>query len=346
MTDDQRLRQKIIAVRLYSVSRNAAAVHRQLLQDFGINAMDSTSVLRVNKQFDNTGSVTPRASPGRPLTARTDENRDMVLEQLNTNIPLSTRRMSLVTDISRTSLQRILHDLNAKPYIPRLIHQLSEDDFDRRIETCETLLQRFDEDPSLIHRILWSDESTFTLAGTVNRHNCVLWSLTNQHLKVEKDMQHRASVTVWAGISSAGIIGPVFIEGTVNAEKYLKILQEHVFNLAQDMWFMQDGAPAHFARKVREELDMHLPGRWIGRRGAIEWSPRSCDLTPCDFFLWGFLKDKVYKRNPQTLPQLQAAIQEEVRAVSPEVCRKVCGSVSRRLQTCIDNDGHQFEYLE
>lgn len=65
MTDDQRLRQKIIAVRLYSVSRNAAAVHRQLLQDFGINAMDSTSVLRVNKQFDNTGSVTPRASAAR-----------------------------------------------------------------------------------------------------------------------------------------------------------------------------------------------------------------------------------------------------------------------------------------
>ena len=63
------------------------------------------------------------------------------------------------------------------------------------------LLQRFDKDASLIHWIVWSDESTFTLAGTVNRHNCVLWSLTNQHFKIEKDMQHRALVKVWAGIS-------------------------------------------------------------------------------------------------------------------------------------------------
>ena len=60
---------------------------------------------------------------------------------------------------------------------------------------------------------------------------------------------------------------------------------------------------------------------------AIEWSPRSCDLTPCDFFiLWAFLKDKVYKRNHRNLPQLQEAIREEARVVSLEECRKVCVS--------------------
>jgi len=37
------------------------------------------------------------------------------------------------------------------------------------------------------------------------------------------------------------------------------------------------------------------PERWIGRRGAIKWPPRSPDLTPLDYFMWGYLKERVYK---------------------------------------------------
>ena len=48
--------------------------------------------------------------------------------------------------MSRTSLQRIPPDLNAESYIPRLIHQLPEDEFDKGIETCEKLHQRLDEE--------------------------------------------------------------------------------------------------------------------------------------------------------------------------------------------------------
>jgi hypothetical protein len=42
-----------------------------------------------------------------------------------------------------------------------------------------------------------------------------------------------------------------------------------------------------------------LPQRWIGHAAAgdqelTRWPPRSPDLTPCDFFLWGFIKDRVF----------------------------------------------------
>nr|CAI5833004.1 unnamed protein product [Callosobruchus analis] len=39
-----------------------------------------------------------------------------------------------------------------------------------------------------------------------------------------------------------------------------------------------------------------MSGQWIGRRGPIEFPPRSPDLTPLDFFLWGTVKDEVYKQ--------------------------------------------------
>ena len=64
--------------------------------------------------------------------------------------------------------------MKVKPYFPRLIHELSEDDFDRRLETCDTLLQKLADDPNFVDNIIWSDESKFTLDGYVNRHNCDL----------------------------------------------------------------------------------------------------------------------------------------------------------------------------
>jgi hypothetical protein len=47
---------------------------------------------------------------------------------------------------------------------------------------------------------------------------------------------------------------------------------------------------------------MHFPGCCIGRDGPIPWSPRSPDITPLDFFLWGYIKDIVYK-TPVTSPR-------------------------------------------
>jgi hypothetical protein len=64
-----------------------------------------------------------------------------------------------------------------------------------------------------------------------------------------------------------------------------------------DFVFQQDDAPPHWNINVRRYNE--LPHRWIGRVceddvGLFPWPPRSPDLTPCDFFLWGYIKDLVY----------------------------------------------------
>ena len=70
-------------------------------------------------------------------------------------------------------------------------------------------------------------------------------------------------------------------------------------NTNYDDYILQmDGAP-HFHRNVRELLNRVLQQRWIGRTAKgdyhlLPWPPRSPDLTPCDFFLWEFVKDSVY----------------------------------------------------
>jgi len=58
----------------------------------------------------------------------------------------------------------------------------------------------------------------------------------------------------------------------------------------------------------REEF----PGCVISRNGDQNWPPRSCDLTPCDFFLWGFVKYRVYANKPQTIPELKVEIRRVI----------------------------------
>ncbi|CAF4884821.1 unnamed protein product, partial [Rotaria sp. Silwood1] len=97
--------------------------------------------------------------------------------------------MSSELNISRSSGRRIYKSMGFKPYIPRLVHELNEVDFDRRIEYCETFLSLLESEPDLIHRVIWSDEAVFKLNGHINRHNSVYWATENPNLTWKQTMQ-------------------------------------------------------------------------------------------------------------------------------------------------------------
>ena len=88
-------------------------------------------------------------------------------------------------------------------------------------------------------------------------------------------------------------------ENTVTGITYPDMVSEWLLpQMQQDgdnFTFIQDGAPPHWHNEVRHYLDENLPRRWIGR-STVEnialtcWPPRSPDLTPCDFILWGISK--------------------------------------------------------
>ena len=73
-------------------------------------------------------------------------------------------------------------------------------------------------------------------------------------------------------------------------------------------YFKQDGAPPHYGIEVRQYLNQLLPNAWIGRRGLVEWPPRSPDLPPLDFYLWGHLKVMVYQESMRDLNHMKDCI--------------------------------------
>jgi len=75
--------------------------------------------------------------------------------------------------------------------------------------------------------------------------------------------------------------------------------------------------------------------------GDIAWPARSPELTVPDYFLWGFLKDRVFRRRIMTIQELKQAIVDEVASIDEDLRRRVYGNFQTRLQQYNDvNGGH------
>jgi hypothetical protein len=107
-----------------------------------------------------------------------------------------------------------------------------------------------------------------------------------------------------------GSFGALFLcekKKTVTAMTYLNMLQLYLLPQLEDhqpnVVFQQDVAPPHWVPTAPE-----FSGRWVRRHGSIPWPPRSLDITPLDFFLWGYVKDIAYKTPVTTLDELKLRI--------------------------------------
>ena len=123
----------------------------------------------------------------------------------------------------------------------------------------------------------------------------------------------------------------------------------HRMETVNGWWYMQDGALPHRNNDVFEVLDEHFHDRVIGLRyksrygGGIDWPPYSPDINPCDFFLWGYLKEKVYQRRPRTLEDIRKAIIAEIDEITQEMISNVISGFKSRLEELVDSNGAHFE---
>ncbi|GFU55100.1 transposable element Tc3 transposase [Trichonephila clavipes] len=99
----------------------------------------------------------------------------------------------------------------------------------------------------------------------------------------------------------------------------------------QELWFQQDGATCHTARATIDLLKDTFGDRLISRFGPVNWPPRSCDLTPLDYFLWGYVKSLVYVDKPQTLDHLEDNFRRVIADIQPQMLEKFIENWTSRL---------------
>ena len=81
-----------------------------------------------------------------------------------------------------------------------------------------------------------------------------------------------------------------------------------------------------------------FPGHFISRFGDVLWPPLSPDLSMCDFFLWGYLKSRVYAHKPCMLNDLKEAIRQEIRPIDRKLLARVVDDFKKRLENRIQSD--------
>ncbi|GFW35775.1 putative transposable element [Trichonephila clavipes] len=91
------------------------------------------------------------------------------------------------------------------------------------------------------------------------------------------------------------------------------------------------GCESHTARATIDLLKDTLGDRLISRFGPVNWHPTSCDLTPLDYFLWGYVKSLVYADKPQMLDHLEDNILRVIADIRPEMLEKVIENWTSRL---------------
>ncbi|GFX61598.1 transposable element tc3 transposase [Trichonephila clavipes] len=287
----------------------------------------------------------------------------LVEEDKSSNVLASTsvRHVAEALNLPRSTVQKIMRNiLRYYPYKLQFVEELLPHDFETRHLFSLQFLARLEVDPEWSWNILWTDEAHFHLDGSVNTHNCRIWETDNPHSTLRVPL-HSPKVTVWCGFSASFILGSYFFEElgaggpvtcSITGQRYASLLRNKIIPDLQArqclsrIIFMQDGAPPHITRCVTDVLKYHFTKeRVISRQFRHLWPPRSLDLNPCNFWLWGHLKHLVSCDQPKTLPDLKDSISRHVLNISQNTLRSTVEHAILKFQIVAENDGHYVEHL-
>ncbi|KAJ8963406.1 hypothetical protein NQ318_018885 [Aromia moschata] len=165
-------------------------------------------------------------------------------------------------------------------------------------------------------RILFSDEYAFSTNGVISSQHCRYWSETNPHFTISCRRQYFKKM----------------LQNFLTDK-----LDELPLSYRTRMFFQQDGCHAHHAVTVRNWLNSEFNEHWIGTDGPILWPPRSPDLTILDLYLWGRLRQIVYREPLENgEEQLRTRIQNAVKSLSIEEIRNSFNEIRARIEICAE----------
>lgn len=327
---------------------------------------DYSSVKRLLKRFRETGTMDRLKGSGRPRSAVTEENEEIVEElicsQEEPHTHLAPRQIEKTEGISRSSVKRILTEKGINNFKRAKSTAMNEGTRNRRVERSINLIEKFSKNPRMMEKSVWQDEKDFPLDLPVNAQNDRVYykgkksDVPDENLnKGTKRMSKKVMVS--AGLSWNGATKPFFVNNKglkVNAVSYHKHLKGQLFPAIEkvtkrkDWIFVQDGATSHTSNLVQNYLSDTLKKRFISK---TEWPPCSPDVNPLDYFFWDSVKTKVYadrKGKPFTNEQ---ELQVKIRSVWNECAtdvqtiRKAIKQFVPRLKAVEQKQGYSIKTL-
>ena len=178
--------------------------------------------------------------------------------------------------------------LKWKPYVPHVSATLTERNKEVRLDVSKWFLSK--SEMFFEEKIVWTDEKYFVLKQGPNKSIHKVWAPVNPYIDIECKSQSQKKVMCWIGLVAGRVIGPFWIETSMNQDVYLNLLKDKVWPKLKRLternllWFQQDGATCHTTNQNLSFLNEKFNGRVISNKTSVVWPPNSPDLTPLDFF--------------------------------------------------------------
>ena len=115
-------------------------------------------------------------------------------------------------------------------------------------------------------------------------------------------------------------------------------------DLQPNIWFQQNGAPPRWSTDVLLTWQ-NFSNRWVGQDDPIPWLPRCPEITPLDFFLWGYLKDIIHRRKFTDIADLKTRITEAFATVTNVMLQFIYQEIDYRLNVLQATRGAHVEAL-
>jgi len=334
------LKKRIFLIQKFYQFGSISVVQRIFWTEYKNESAPSYSVKKnIASTFEKTGSVSHPSPKRIKANSKREEAKTQLKALVLTEPTLSSRKAASAIGVSQSLILSILHDdLHLKPYKLQEWHNLEFHDYDKRVSFAQWFLSL---NPSTKFSLICSDEAYFYLTLPINKQNSRKWLQERPNGSIEVPLNDE-KVLVWCAISSEGIIGPYFFEDTVNQYNYLKMFQSYFWRRNVQTsnytkyYFQQDGATAHTSNSVQQWLLEKFSKKFIDKK---KWPPRSPDLNPCDYFLWGYLKRVAYDPLPKTLDDLKENICREIKKISKETLKNTFLNFEKRCKLIISAQG-------
>lgn len=302
-----------------------------------------STISRLWDRYQQHGSTRDLPRSGRPRVTTPGQDRYIRVRHLRERLTTATSTAAAIPGLRRISDQTVrnrLREVGIRARRPVRGVILTPQHRRLRLQWCQIHRQW----PQLRWRQVWfSDESRFLL----RRHDgrCRVYRRRGERYAAncvqEVDRFGGGSVMVWAAISHTGRTDLVHVQGNLNAQGYIdQILRPHIVPVMANAnaVFQHDNARPHTARLTTAFLQNN-------NINVLPWPSISPDLNPIEH-LWDELDRRLRQRQPQpqTLPELAAALQAEWATIPRDVIRTLVASMGRRCQAVVNTRGGHTRY--
>jgi transposase len=308
-----------------------------------------STVKRVLRSFNLTGSFLPKPKSGRPrkvspekegeLVRLSEENRKRTSAELNSILKQQDASFAV-------SNCRISYYLRKNGLLGRVCSRKPLLRPANKAARLAFALEHKDKPLEFWMKTLWTDEKKFELFNSKRRQYCR--RKQGESLRddtIQPTVKHGGGSVMFWGCFMAGRTGDLHrIEGIMKKEQYHSILSHHAIpsgvRLAGGNFvFQEDNDPKHSSHLCRNYLQRKEDQGVLVR---LVWPSQSPDLNPIEL-VWEEMDRRVRKEKPTNENELIRIINQVWENMPQETLIKLVERIPRLLQAVIEAEGGYFD---